>query len=625
MKISFRVKPKIAAVFVIAAAVLPAPASGQEWMAQLSKPIHGVKQDVDVQVAMRDGVKLSTDLYMPSGPDMGTTKFPTILMRTPYDNNAVGNVKDAFYYAMRGYVVAVQDTRGRYDSEGVFVPARSDAKDGYDTIEWIAKQPWSDGKVGMLGSSYLGIVQLLAATQTPPHLTAIFPRVAYSDQYKQWTYTGGAFALGLNQWWMGVLMSTKTAQNQYSDLFTPGTPTVAIGTSKEDYWTLPIMNSGDDMGRHTENWKEWLRHPAYDDWWREVSIEDKYDRIAVPAYLADAWFDLYNQGAPVNFNGIRTKGKTEAARKGTRLLMGPWTHNLGALGTATKVGDIDFGPSSLFPLTETQLRWFDFWLKGIQNGMDREAPVKIYVMGANVWRDEQEWPLARTEYTKYYLGSGGKANSVTGDGVLGTTAPTNQPSDTFTYDPRYPVPTLGGHTCCSEPTVPIPMGPRDNRTTEIRPDVLVYTTPVLTQDVEVTGPVVAKLFASTSGKDTDFTVKLTDVFPGPESRAINVADGILRARYRNGPDKPELLEPGKVYDFTVDLLNTSNVFKKGHRIRIEVSSSNFPQYDRNHNTGTPLFTDTEMVAARQTIYHDPERASYILLPIVPRRTTSTQP
>ena len=212
-------------------------------------------------------------------------------------------------------------------------------------------------------------------------------------------------------------MSTRTAQNQYSDLFTPGSPTVAIGTSKDDYWTLPIMNSGDAMGRHTENWKQWLRHPAYDDWWKEVSIEDKYERIAVPAYLADSWFDLYNQGAPVNFNGIRSKGKTEAARTGTRLLMGPWTHNLGALGTATKVGDLDFGPSSLFPLTETQLRWFDFWLKGIQNGMDREPPLKIYVMGDNVWRDEHEWPLARTQYTKYYLSSGGKANSVTGDGV----------------------------------------------------------------------------------------------------------------------------------------------------------------------------------------------------------------
>ena len=224
MRKSVSMKPAVMTALVIWAAAAPAPSFAQDWMAQLSKPIHQVKQDVDVQVPMRDGVKLSTDLYIPSGPSVSATRFPTILMRTPYDNNAMGNVKDGHYYAMRGYVVAVQDTRGRYDSEGVFVPARSDAKDGYDTIEWIAKQSWSDGKVGMLGSSCLGIVQLLAATQTPPHLTAIFPRVAYSDQYKQWTYTGGAFALGLNQWWMGVLMSTKTAQDRYSTSLRPGRP-----------------------------------------------------------------------------------------------------------------------------------------------------------------------------------------------------------------------------------------------------------------------------------------------------------------------------------------------------------------------------------------------------------------
>jgi putative CocE/NonD family hydrolase len=417
-------------------------------------------------------------------------------------------------------------------------------------------------------------------------------------------------------------MSTRTGQYRYVDLFTPGSPSRQVGMTPDMYWHVPIMTSGDRMGRHTENWKEWLRHPAYDDYWKAVSVEDKYASFTAPAYLADAWFDLYNAGAPTNFNGIRKHAKTEAARNGTKLLMGPWIHNLGALGTATKVGDVDFGPNALFPLLEMELRWFDYWLKGIENGMDKEPPVKIFVMGENVWRDEQEWPLARTQYTKYYLRSRGNANSLLGDGTLGTTPPGDEPPDVYTYDPRNPVPTVGGHTCCSEASVPMGMGPRDNRLVEMREDVLVYSTPPLAEDVEVTGPVVATLHAASSARDTDWTVKLVDVYPDAQGTAINVADGILRARYRESLERPVLMEPGTVYEFTVDLLNTSNLFKKGHRIRIEVSSSNFPQYDRNHNTGKTLFVDEEMVPARQTIHHAKGQASYILLPIIPRRVTS---
>jgi hypothetical protein len=254
--------------------------------------------------------------------------------------------------------------------------------------------------------------------------------------------------------------------------------------------------------------------------------------------------------------------------------------------------------------------------------MDQEAPVKIFVMGENVWRDEKEWPLARTQYTKYYLHSGGKANSLFGNGTLSTAPPASEPPDTYTYDPHYPVPTLGGHTCCGESTTPVRMGPRENRVAEVRPDVLVYATPPLVEDVEVTGPVVAKLIASTSAPDTDWTVKLVDVYPGPNEPAYNVADGILRARYHVSLEKPELLQPGQQYEFTVDLLNTSNVFKKGHKILIEVSSSNFPQYDRNPNTGRTLFVDDEMLLAHQTIYHDSAHASYIYLPIIPTANTT---
>jgi putative CocE/NonD family hydrolase len=610
-----------ASVFVIllVAIVSIESASGQEWKKQLSAPTYTTIQDIDVKVPTRDGVKLSTDLYIPSGGG----KFPTILLRTPYDNNSMDPVSDGLYFSERGFVVAYQDVRGRYDSEGEWVPARNEAKDGYDTIEWIAQQPWSNGKVGMLGGSYLGIVQVLAATLSPPHLVCIFPQVTYSDQYKQWTYTGGAFAFGLNLWWMALDQSTHTRQSQYANLFTPGATPTKIATVPSQYWHLPILTAGDAMGRHSNTWKEWLHHPAYDDYWKAVSIEDKYSNFTVPAYLADAWFDLYNQGAPTNFNGIRQYAKTESARTGTKLLMGPWLHDLGSSGTASMVGDIDFGPNSLFPLQETKLRWFDYWLKGIQNGMDKEAPIKIFIMGEDVWRDEQEYPLARTRYTKYFLHSGGKANSLLGDGVLNSTPPGAEPPDMYTYDPQYPVPTLGGHTCCGEISQTVPMGPRDNRVAEMRPDVLIYTTSQLIEDVEVTGPVVAKLVASSSARDTDWTVKLLDVYPGPNQPAYNMADGILRARYHLSPEKPELLQPGQTYEFNVDLLNTSNLFRKGHRIRIEISSSNFPQYDRNQNTGNTLFVDDEMLVAHQTIYHDKAHSSYILLPIIPRDNSSS--
>ncbi len=585
---------------------------GADWTQQLSPPVYSVTQDIDVKTPMRDGVKLSTDLYIPSR----TGKFPTILVRTPYNNNSEGMVSQAMYYATRGYAVALQDVRGRYDSEGGWELMRSEAKDGYDTIEWIAQQPWSNGKVGMIGHSYPGIAAQMAAAIAPPHLVCIVAEAADSDSYKQWHFTGGAFALAEVETWAAVQMPTRTLQSNYVNLNTPGVQSRALGPLPEDYWHLPIMTNAEATGRHIEKWKEWLRHSAYDDYWKASSLENTYANVAVPNYLFGGWFDTFVAGATTNFNGIRKYGKTPAAQTGTSLVIGPWVHDFRD-GKSSVTGELDFGPHSPFPIVESELRWFDYWMKGIPNGMDREAAIHIFVMGENEWREEREWPLARTQYTKYYLHSGSKANGLWGDGSLSTAPPGSEPPDTYTYDPHDPVPTLSGHACCDPRWTSVPDGPRDNRGAETRPDVLVYSTPPLTEDIEVTGPIVAKLLASSSAPDTDWTVKLIDVFPQPGESAYNVADGILRARFHVSLEKPELLEPGRPYEFTVDLLNSSNLFKKGHRIRIEVSSSNFPQYDRNPNTGHTLYVDDELAVAHQTIYHDSARPSYIVLPIIP--------
>ena len=585
--------------------------AGADGTRQLSAPVEAVTQEIDVKVPMRDGVKLSTDLYIPSRGG----KFPAILVRTPYNNN--GMVGQAMYYATRGYAVALQDVRGRYDSEGEWVPMLNEAKDGYDSVEWIAQQPWSNGKVGMIGHSYPAISAELAATTAPAHLVCIVAEAAYANSYKEWDFTGGAFGLAQVETWAAVQMPTRTLQFNYANLNTPGVEPSTLAPFPQDYWHLPVMTNAETTGRHFEIWKEWLRHAAYDDYWKPLSMEDKYPQIAVPAYLVGGWFDTFVEGATANFNGIRSNGKTPEARTGTKLVIGPWVHDF-RNGKSSATGDLDFGPGAPFPLEEKELSWFDYWLKGVQNGMDREAAIKIFVMGDDQWRDEKAWPLARAQYTKYYLHSGSKANSLFGDGTLSTTPPASEPADSYTYDPHFPIPTVSGHACCDPHWTSVPDGPRDNQPVETRPDVLVYSTAPLTEDVEVTGPIVAKLFASTSARDTDWTVKLVDVYPQGSQPAFNVADGILRARYHLALDNPELLQPGHIYEFTVDLANSSNVFRQGHRIRIEVSSSNFPQYDRNPNTGHTLYTDEELAVAHQTVYHDGARASYILLPIIPR-------
>jgi putative CocE/NonD family hydrolase len=573
--------------------------------AMVSQPTCKIRMHCNVMVPMRDGVRLSTDLYMPDAPG----PFPVILIRTPYNNNREPDVRDAVYFASRGYAVLIQDVRGRGDSEGEWSLFAHEAEDGYDAQEWAGKQPWSSGKVGTSGASYVGLTQWMPAPLRNPHLAAMAPRVGFSNLYHNWVYTGGAFQLGFNLRWCPIQMHTRTNRTQY--LWLP--QEVHLSAL---FWHLPLITGDEAAGRPSQIYKEWIRHPSYDAYWERLgNIEAKYAEIDVPAYGFGGWYDVFLQSTLNNFMGVKKHGQSEKARRGQKVLIGPWIHCLGDRGTCSKTGDIDFGPVSLVDLRGEELRWFDYRLKGMENGILDEPRVKVFVMGRNRWREADTWPIPGTRYTRYYFHSRGKANSLDGDGGLGTAAPGDQPPDSYIYDPGNPVPTLGGSTCCGEDITPIPMGPRDQRPAEERADVLVYTTPPLEEDVEVTGPVSVMLYAASDARDTDFTAKLVDVFP--DGYAMNVAQGIIRARYRDSWERPTLLEPGRAYQYTIDLWSTSNCFLRGHRIRVEISSSNFPQFDRNPNTGNPFGLDAELRPARQTVFHDADRPSHILLPLVP--------
>jgi putative CocE/NonD family hydrolase len=357
---------------------------------------------------------------------------------------------------------------------------------------------------------------------------------------------------------------------------------------------------------------DWLAHPTYDDYWKQWSIEENFQNIQVPALTIAAWYDIFQGGSLRNYMGIKAHGSTDAARHGQKLLVTIGGHS----GNGRKIGAVDFGPAAAeFNEDNLTLEWYDYLLQGKQNKFATSKPVRIFVMGRNEWRYEDDWPLERAKSTRYLLHSSGKANSASGDGALSTTAAQNGAEDSYTYDPANPVPTVGGPLCCDGNH--LAPGPRDQKEVEARPDVLVYSTPPLEQDLEVTGPVTLDLFAKTSAADTDFTAKLVDV--GPDGFAQNLTEGILRARYREsttGASQP--ITPGQVYEYKIDLWSTSNVFLKGHKIRLEVSSSNFPRFDRNLNTGKDASTDAAMVPATNTILHDAQHPSALILPVVQR-------
>jgi putative CocE/NonD family hydrolase len=571
----------------------------------------------DVAVRMRDGTILYADVYRPAAPG----PVPVILLRTPY-NKALARVAysqlEPMRAASRGYAVVVQDTRGRYASEGTFHCFRGEAEDGYDTVEWAAAQPWSDGNVGMYGASYMGAVQWLAAIARPPHLRCLVPLITASDYHEGWTYQGGAFQLGFNlSWTLAQLVLPNLGHFGLPPAETAQLRRELIGAVDEmcgPFQHLPLRGYPLLRQHHlADYYYEWLEHPEDDEYWRQWRIESRHDTIGVPALNVGGWYDIFLGGTLRNHTGMKRHGATAESRS-PRLVIGPWLHGL--LWPNIN-GERDFGVMSqglAVDLDGIELRWFDRWLKGDAAALDGDAPVKIFVMGENVWRDETDWPLARARETRCYLRGGGRANTLGGDGWLSMEAPASEPADHFLYDPRNPVPTRGGGLCCWQAAVPA--GAYDQRPVEERPDVLVYTTPPLDAAVEVTGPIVVKLWARTSAPDTDFTAKLVDVEPNGYAR--NLTDGIIRARYRTSTSRPSFVEPGQAYEYTIDLVATSNVFKPGHRIRLEVSSSNFPRFDRNPNTGRPLDADAELRPAMQTVLHDAEHPSHVVLPLVPR-------
>jgi len=558
-----------------------------------------VRVERNVEAKMRDGVTLRADIYRPRADG----KFPVLLTRTPYDKT--NSMSFGLRAAAHGYVVIAQDVRGRFESEGEWYTFRNESQDGYDTIEWAAALPYSNGKVGMFGGSYVGATQLLAAIAKPPHLAGICPDVTASNYHDGWTYQGGAFEQWFSESWTTGL-ATNTMRRRIERSTDP-----QGGAKVLPLTSYPVLEASPTEGL-APYFKDWLAHPDFDAYWKQWSIEDHYAEIQVPIFHIGAWYDIFLGGTLKNYARLKTEAGTEAARRGQRLMVYIGGHAGGA--EDRKIGAVDFGEKAPFDLDEVMLHWYDWLFKGQENGAEKEKPVRIFVLGKNEWREEDDWPLARAKATRYYLHSTGTANGLAGDGTLSTLSQGEEKPDHYAYDPGNPTPTIGGPLCCGTPPPP-GNGPQDQRPAESRDDVLVYTTPAFAKDAEVTGPVALELYVNTSAVDTDFTGMLVDVWPN--GLAQNLTSGIVRLRYRNSQEKPELANPGETYHITVDLWATSNVFLAGHKLRLEVSSSNFPRFDRNLNTGELQARGSRIVKATNVIYHDKAHPSALVVPIVP--------
>jgi uncharacterized protein len=542
--------------------------------------------DRDVAVPMRDGVVLRADVYRPARDDPA----PALVNRTPYDRSSP-MIQLAAIEPERvtgaGLALVCQDVRGRFASEGEFYTFFSDVEDTFDTVEWTAAQPWCDGNVGMVGRSYAAAVQWLGAAERPPHLRAISPIVTGSDFYQGWIYEGGAFQFGFNVFWIWLMSNPR-----------------AINKLEEVYAHLPLRTLPIPDLAWARLYSHWLAHSTDDHYWRSLSINRRYERIDVPAFIIGGWYDVFIRGTLENYAGLRARGGC----RDVRLLVGPWAHG-STYGEYPDHSFDLFASDSALDVPEEQLRFFAHHLLGAANGIADEPPVRIFVMGENRWRAEDDWPLARARQTPWYLHE---------DGVLTTEPPGDERADQFVYDPNDPAPTIGGPTSLPSRMMKPNSGPLDQRRLADRPDVLVYTSEVLAGPLEVTGPLEVRLYAATSAPDTDFVAKLADVHT--DGAAIVLAEGVLRARFRAGFDRELLVEPERPYEYRIDLSATSNVFLPGHRIQLLITSSSFPRFDRNPNTGHPLGIDagSDLRTARQTIFHDTARPSHLVLPAVPR-------
>jgi putative CocE/NonD family hydrolase len=586
-----------------------------------------VVTEENVPMTTRDGVTLHADIVRPDA----SGRFPALLSRTPYGKSGATDPNGPnTFFARFGYVSITQDCRGRFSSEGEYDTIFQEAADGYDAVEWAARLPWSNGRVGTTGQSYLGLTQYLIACNDPmpPSLQVMAPVSASSDHHQSWIYhTGGASLWG----WLvpyaifkgfdtlrraglddvaervrGYLdgESTQIRRTDFGLNFT--TP-----LTDEWYRHLPIADWGELLAETAPYFADHMAHADDGEYWDRANVNRHAESVSVPMLHVTSWYDVFAEGGPNAYRSIADRSRFPKAKTGQRLIIGPWGHLLPySVPSSRGTGDIDFGPEALIDLNETLLRWFDHWLKDVDNGIVDEPPVTVFTLGENRWQSLADWPPPAMRPVRWYLHSGGGANTAAGDGTLATVPPGDEPDDTFVYDPDDPVPTLGGNNLV------IGLGVRDQRPVEERPDVLVFTSEPLERPLEITGPVTVELWASSSAVDTDFTAKLVDV--RPDGYAMNLLDGIIRARYRDSAHRPEPMEPGRPYRFEIDLWATSNVFLPGHRVRLEISSSNFPRFDRNLNTGQPFGEGTSGPAANQTVFHTADRPSCVVLPVIPR-------
>ena len=575
----------------------------------MNQAIHDVSVERDVEARMRDGTILRADIWHPHGDG----PFPVVLQRMPYEKEYA--LADTYahprWYASHGYVVVMQDCRGRYRSDGEWDPFVHEVEDGADTLAWVRSLPGTTGRVGMYGASYPGATQLQAAIGSGEDFGCICPAITSDGFYDGWTYEGGALSLSFASYWAMTLVPDTARRKNRLDVQKAVADAMANPGPHFATWPLrdfaPLRASG-----LAPYFFDWLRHETFDDYWRARAIFPHYGRIRVPGLHIGGWYDIFLGGTLRNFAGVSATGG-EGARGRQRLLIGPWYH----FPWSRYTGGCDFGDAAKRSVVDAeQLRFYDWVLKGIDDGISSEPPVKIFVMGENRWRSEEEWPLRRAVESAWYLHSEGRANTLSGDGWLSEAPATDEPPDTCVHMPRGPLPSRGGHACCWEDFTP--MGPSDQRPAERLAGVLCYTSEPLAEPLEVTGPVSVTLFAATDQVDADWVARLIDVHP--DGRAINLTEGILRASFREGLDRRVLLERDRIYEYRIDLRATSNVFLPGHRLRVDIASSSFPHWDANPGTGQPLGEATwaDLRTATQTVFHDAARPSHITLPVVPR-------
>jgi hypothetical protein len=561
----------------------PAAPTAASALAPPSPATYGVRTETGVRVRMRDGVPLAVTIYRPDAPG----KFPVILERTPYNRQ---NSFQGTFYARRGYAYVVQDVRGKFDSGGTWTPFVNEAKDGADTIDWCAAQPWSTGDVGMIGASYEAYAEWMAAREKNPHLKCLIPEVSPSDPFFNIPYAYGAVFLYPSLWWAAIVEGNKMQTPRNLPDF-------------KAFSTLPLRNVDRALfGHHIPFVQQWLSHSSNDGYWQQASFEPQIAELPpLPVLHISGWFDGDGIGTKRNYAAMIAAGQ-----RNQKLIYGPWGH---ALDATTRLGDHDFGAGSYRDLDTICLRWFDRWLKGVANGIDQEPPVDAFLMGSNVWQPYPAWPPPTAQMQRWYLHSSGHANGSSGDGTIAAVAAIHEAADHYTYDPAHPL-----IPASLQNYVKTGVLSTDESTDARRPDVLAYTSAPLAKDLAVAGPISFHVAAKTSGKDTDWIVSLLDV--GPDGKPFGLCTGVIRARFRNSFSKPVLLSPGEIADYTIDLWATGNVFLRGHRIRVEVTSSMFPIYDRNLNTGEDIATGTRMIIAHQTVLHDSGHESYVTLPVV---------